>query len=453
MRNDTPTATDIRDGIRGLVQSQDWLAVRRLLSETSVPEIADVLLGIEMPQRLLVFRLLSRDISHEVFSYLDGPDQDIILGGLTDRETRSLLASMAPDDRTELFEELPGEITQKLLNLLAADDLAEVRQLLGYPEESVGRLATTDYLAIRPGWTVAQALDHIRRRGRDSETLDVLYVCDRDWRLKGVAELRAIILAEPDMLVSDVMEPVHAQVSAFDDQEEAVKEMQRHDAVALPVVDSAGVLIGIVTADDVFDVLEEEVTEDVHRTASVAPLRQSYRRLSSFELYKKRIGWLAFLLFVNLFSSTVVASYEEMLTEVIALAFFIPLLIASGGNTGSQSAMLMVRALVTSDVSMGQWFSTFVKEIGIGLMLGGTLAVGAYFLGLYHGEGATIGLVVALSMAAIVLVANLMGMSLPFIFTKLKMDPAMASSPMITSFVDVTGLIIYFFIASKLLGL
>ncbi len=453
MRNDTPTATDIRDGIRGLVQSQDWLAVRRLLSETSVPEIADVLLGIEMPQRLLVFRLLSRDISHEVFSYLDGPDQDIILGGLTDRETRSLLASMAPDDRTELFEELPGEITQKLLNLLAADDLAEVRQLLGYPEESVGRLATTDYLAIRPGWTVAQALDHIRRRGRDSETLDVLYVCDRDWRLKGVAELRAIILAEPDMLVSDVMQPVHAQVSAFDDQEEAVKEMQRHDAVALPVVDSAGVLIGIVTADDIFDVLEEEVTEDVHRTASVAPLRQSYRRLSSFELYKKRIGWLAFLLFVNLFSSTVVASYEEMLTEVIALAFFIPLLIASGGNTGSQSAMLMVRALVTNDVTVGQWFSTFVKEIGIGLMLGGTLAVGAYFLGIFHGEGATIGLVVALSMAAIVLVANLMGMSLPFIFTKLKMDPAMASSPMITSFVDVTGLLIYFFIASRLLDL
>jgi len=412
-----------------------------------------VLLGIEMPQRLLVFRLLSRDISHEVFSYLDGPDQDIILGGLTDRETRSLLASMAPDDRTELFEELPGEITQKLLNLLAADDLAEVRQLLGYPEESVGRLATTDYLAIRPGWTVAQALDHIRRRGRDSETLDVLYVCDRDWRLKGVAELRAIILAEPDMLVSDVMQPVHAQVSAFDDQEEAVKEMQRHDAVALPVVDSAGVLIGIVTADDIFDVLEEEVTEDVHRTASVAPLRQSYRRLSSFELYKKRIGWLAFLLFVNLFSSTVVASYEEMLTEVIALAFFIPLLIASGGNTGSQSAMLMVRALVTNDVTVGQWFSTFVKEIGIGLMLGGTLAVGAYFLGIFHGEGATIGLVVALSMAAIVLVANLMGMSLPFIFTKLKMDPAMASSPMITSFVDVTGLLIYFFIASRLLDL
>lgn len=435
------------------MQSQDWLAVRRLLSETSVPEIADVLLGIEMPQRLLVFRLLSRDISHEVFSYLDGPDQDVILGGLTDRETRSLLASMAPDDRTELFEELPGEITQKLLNLLAADDLAEVRQLLGYPEESVGRLATTDYLAIRPGWTVAQALDHIRRRGRDSETLDVLYVCDRDWHLKGVAELRSIILAEPDMLVSDVMQPVHAWVTAFDDQEEAVKEMQRHDAVALPVVDSAGVLIGIVTADDIFDVLEEEVTEDVHLTASVAPLRQSYRRLSSFELYKKRIGWLAFLLFVNLFSSTVVASYEEMLTEVIALAFFIPMLIASGGNTGSQSAMLMVRALVTNDVAVGQWFSTFVKEIGIGLMLGGTLAVGAYFLGIFHGEGATIGLVVALSMAAIVLVANLMGMSLPFIFTRLRMDPAMASSPMITSFVDVTGLLIYFFIASRLLDL
>lgn len=452
MRDETMTAEEVRERVRALVESRDWLAVRRLMSETSVPEIADLLLSIEMPERLLVFRLLSRDTSNEVFSYLDGPDQDVILGGLTDRETRRLLAAMAPDDRTELFEELPGEITQKLLNLLAADDLAEVRQLLGYPEESVGRLTTTDYLAIRPAWTVAQALDHIRKRGRDSETLDVLYVTDRAWHLTGVCELRTLILAEPEMLVGDIMEPVHATLSAFDDQEEAVRKLQRHDEVALPVVDSAGVLIGIVTSDDLFDVLEEEVTEDVHRTASVAPLRQSYRRLSGFELYRKRIGWLAFLLFVNLFSSSIVASYAEMLEEVIALAFFIPMLIASGGNTGSQSAMLMVRALVTNDIAIGQWFTTFIKEIGIGLMLGVTLAAGAYFLGVFHGDP-MIGLVVALSMAAIVLVANLMGMSLPFIFTRAGMDPAMASSPMITSFVDVTGLLIYFFVASSLLGM
>ncbi|MFU8890671.1 MAG: magnesium transporter [Anaerosomatales bacterium] len=450
MHVETPTMEELREQVRSLVDEHDWLAVRRLLAEMSVPEVADLLEGVEMPERLLVFRLLPRDFSDDVFSYLDGPEQDVILGGLTDRETRRLLASMAPDDRTELFEELPGEITQKLLNLLDAGDLAEVRQLLGYPEESVGRLATTDYVAIRPQWTVAHALEHIRQRGRDSETIDVVYVTDRTWHLEGVCELRRLILAEPDHLVSDVMEPVHTRVTAFDDQEEAVREMQRHDTVALPVVDSAGVLIGIVTADDVFDVLEEEVTEDIHRTASVQPLRQSYRRLSVFDLYGKRIGWLAILLVVNLVSSQVISAYEETLMAAIALAFFIPLLIATGGNTGSQSAMMMVRALVTDDVGPGQWASTFVKELGVGLMLGVTLAGGSFFLGLFRGDW-RIGVVVGLSMAAIVVVSNIIGMSLPFLFTKIGQDPTVASSPLITSLADVTGLLIYFGIARAIL--
>jgi len=449
---DTPTMEEIREQVRALVEAHDWLAVRRLLAEMSVPEVADLLEGVEMPERLLVFRLLPRDFSDDVFSYLDGPDQDVILAGLTDRETRLLLASMAPDDRTELFEELPGEITQKLLNLLDADDLAEVRQLLGYPEESVGRLATTDYVAIRPQWTVAHALEHIRQRGRDSETIDIVYVTDRAWHLEGVCELRRLILAEPEHLVSDVMEPVHTRVTAFDDQEEAVREMQRHDTVALPVVDSAGVLIGIVTADDVFDVLEEEVTEDIHRTASVAPLRQSYRRLSILDLYGKRIGWLAILLLVNLVSSGIIHAYEETLQAAIALAFFIPLLIATGGNTGSQSAMMMVRAIVTDDIALDQWGSTFLKELGVGLMLGATLAAGSFFLGLFRGDY-MIGVVVALSMASIVIVSNLIGMSLPFIFTKIGQDPTVASSPLITSIADAAGLTIYFFFASQLLSL
>lgn len=450
MHVETPSMEELRERVRSLVDEHDWLAVRRLLAEMSVPEVADLLEGVEMPERLLVFRLLPRDFSDDVFSYLDGPEQDVILGGLTDRETRRLLASMAPDDRTELFEELPGEITQKLLNLLDADDLAEVRQLLGYPEESVGRLATTDYVAIRPQWTVAHALEHIRQRGRDSETIDVVYVTDRTWHLEGVCELRRLILAEPEQLVSEVMEPVHTRVTAFDDQEEAVREMQRHDTVALPVVDSAGVLIGIVTADDVFDVLEEEVTEDIHRTASVQPLRQSYRRLSVFDLYGKRIGWLAILLVVNLVSSQVISAYEETLLAAIALAFFIPLLIATGGNTGSQSAMMMVRALVTDDVDPSQWASTFVKELGVGVMLGVTLAGGSFFLGLFRGDW-RIGVVVGLSMAAIVVVSNIIGMSLPFLFTKIGQDPTVASSPLITSLADVTGLLIYFGIARAVL--
>lgn len=450
MQAETQSVEETRGHVRTLIEEHDWLGVRRFLAEMSVPEVADLLESVQMPERLLVFRLLPRDLSDDVFPYLDRPEQDVILGGLTDRETRRLLASMAPDDRTELFEELPGEITQKLLNLLDADDLAEVRQLLGYPVESVGRLATTDYVAIRPQWTIAHALQHIREHGRDSETIDVVYVTDRAWHLQGVCELRRLIFADPDELVSEVMEPVHARVSAFDDQEEAVREIQRHDTVALPVVDSAGVLIGIVTADDIFDVLEEEVTEDVHRTASVAPLRQSYLWMSVFDLYMKRIGWLAVLLLVNLISSGIIRAYEGVLSSAIALAFFIPLLIATGGNTGSQSAMMMVRALVTDDVTMGQWASTFAKELVVGIMLGATLAVGSFALGIFRGDF-MVGVVVALSMATIVIVSNLIGMSLPFIFTRVGQDPAVASSPLITSIADAAGLAIYFFFASQLL--
>lgn len=449
--HETSETLQLAARLREATERHDWATVRRFLENAGVPDIADVLLEFDPPERALLFRLLSHKKAADVFSYYDRPDADVILEGLTDRQTRSLLASLAPDDRAELFEELPGEMTQKLLNLLRDEDLLEVRQLLGYPEESVGRLATPDYVAIRPGWTVTAALDHVRVRGRDSETIDVLYVVDPTWHLRGVCELRRLILADPSATVEEVMRPPHAHLSAFDDREEAVREMRRYDTVALPVVDTDGVLIGIITADDVFDVAEEEVTEDVHKTASVAPLRASYRSLSVKGLYAKRVGWLAILLVVNVASSSIIAAYEETLAAVITLAFFIPLLIATGGNTGSQSAMMMVRALVTGDVTLKMWFSTFLKELGVGLLLGATLAAGAFGLGLWRGD-VRIGFVVGVSMAAIVVVANLFGMLLPFVLTRLRQDPTVASSPLITTLSDVMGLLIYFSVATAVLG-
>ncbi|MBE0417137.1 MAG: magnesium transporter [Coriobacteriia bacterium] len=444
--HDTATMTLIREHLGARRPSDTLEAVESM----SVAEMADVLRELSAPERAALLRLLPREVAADVFSQLARQERDDILWALTDTETKHLLASLAPDDRTELFEELPGEMTQKLLNLLSGEDLAEVRRFLGYPEESVGRLATPDYVAVAPDWNVAQALEHIRRRGRESETVDVIYVAERGWRLVGVCELRSLILAAPESPVADVMHPVFARLSAFDDREEAVREMRRHDTVALPVVDSSGVLIGIVTADDVFDVFEEEATEDVHRTASVSPLRASYRELSAVRLYRKRVGWLLALLVFSLVSSGVIAAYEGILASVVALAFFIPLLADTGGNTGSQSSMLVVRALVTEDIGLDDWWRVAGKEVGVGLLIGGTLGIGAFMLGALRADF-SLGLVVALAMAGIVIAANLIGTLLPFLLVRLGQDPTVASSPLVTSLTDAVGLLIYFGIATLLL--
>ncbi|NLB88295.1 MAG: magnesium transporter [Syntrophomonadaceae bacterium] len=417
-----------------------------------VPDIADFLMELEKPNRVLLFRLLPRPLSSEIFAYLKTDDQNELLKALNDEETRNLLTHLRPDDRTYLFEELPGRMTQKLLNLLSSEDLKSVRQLLGYPEKSVGRLMTPDYVAIRPSWTVGQAIEHIRQKGRNSETVSFIYIVDDAWKLLDVISLQKLILASPEQKVESMMDYTFISLLAFDDREEAVRMMQRYDVWALPVVDSEGVLLGVVTFDDVMDVAEEEATEDFHKGAAVTPLRTSYQETSAWELYKKRIVWLFALVVFNLFTIKIMASFEEMLATAVALTFFIPLLIGTGGNTGTQSATLMVRALATDDIEINQWWKTFAKEISVGTALGITMGVAGFALGMFKG-GFEIAMVISLTMIAIVLVSNFIGFSLPFLLTKFKLDPAVASNPLISSIVDVAGLLIYFAIAAFILAL
>ncbi len=437
--------------IKRLVEDRNWPVLRRELAVMRPPEIADLLLELEKADRILVFRLLPRELSSEAFSYLDGEHQDALAGELTSEEMRRLLADMKPDDRTQFLAELPGQVTQRLLNYLSPADLIEARQLLGYPEESVGRLMTPDYVAVRPEWTVAQAIEHIRRKGKDSETINVVYVTDSSWKLLDALELRRFILAKPTDRVEQLMNYSYVTISAMEDREEAVRVMHRHALSVLPVVDSAGVLLGIVTVDDVLDVAEEEITEDFHKAAAVRPLKGGYREAGVWPLYRKRIGWLVALILINLVSSTVISVYEEVLASAMVLTFFIPLLIASGGNAGSQSATLMIRALATGDVKLGQWLRVLVKELLVGLALGTTMGLAGGLLGLFQG-GYLIGVVVGLAMVAVVLVANIMGVALPFLLLRLGLDPAVASSPLITSIADAAGLAIYFAIAVWFLG-
>jgi magnesium transporter len=436
--------------VKARLLARRWDDLRSFLAEQGVPEIADLLRELTTPERGVLFRLVPRHLASEVFSALDAELRDKLLKDLTDEETRQLLADLTPDDRTQVLEELPGQVTQRLLNLLGPEDLREARWLLGYPEQSAGRLMTPEYVALRARWTIAQALEHVRAKGPGSETLDVLYVTDTAWRLLGVVPLRQLILSAPTATVEQVMQPVEVRLSPFDDREHAVHMMRRYDVPVLPVVNAEGVLLGIVTVDDVLDVAEEEATEDFHKTAAVQPLAASYRASGVWALYRRRVGWLLGLVVANLVSSGIIAAYEETLAAAVALAFFIPLLIDSGGNVGTQSATMMIRALATGDLVLAQWARTMLKELGIGAALGVTMGIGGTILGVLRG-GIEIGVVVGLSMFLIVMMTNALGVTLPFVLTRVGLDPAVASSPLITSIADSIGLLSYFVLATWLL--
>ncbi len=434
--------------IQDLIEQHNWqqLAKTRYAwpdPEIVAPEIVDVLIDLDPPDRALFFRALPRDLAVEVFSYLDPEHADELLVDLTDAETRRLISEMSPDDRTALLEELPGQVTQRLLNMLPAEDLRETRKLLGYPEDSVGRLMTPDYIKVRREWTVRQALDHIRKIGEEDDELSVIYVTNARGRLVDAIPLTQLVLADPEQPLTDIMDYSFVCLSATDDQEEAVRVMHRYNRLMLPVIDTSGILLGVVTIDSVMDVSEEEVTEDFHLSAAVTPLRTGYWDTSAFSLVRSRIGWLAVLVVVNLLSSGVIAAYEETLEAVVVLAFFIPLIIDTGGNTGSQSATLMIRAMSIGDVKMDQWLRVFLKELLIGIAIGVILGVMGFGLGLWRG-GPAIGLVVFLTMVTMLVITNLFGMLLPFMLARVNADPAIASGPLVTSLADAAGLLIYF---------
>ncbi|MDZ7639909.1 MAG: magnesium transporter [Bryobacterales bacterium] len=434
-----------------LVQEEKWYELRQLISGWPEPEIADLLFELPAAKRAILFRLLPHDTASDVFSFLEVELQNRLLEDLTEEETRRLVTSLAPDDRIHLLEDLPGEAVQKLLNLLPPADLWKTRQLLGYPEESVGRLMTPDYVAVRRHWSVAEALSHIRMKGQKAETISTIYVVENRWQFVDAVPLESIVLAQPEARMEELLTREGVTLSPLADREEAVRMITRYDVFSIPVVDARNVLLGVVTADDVFDVAEEEATEDFQKSVAVNPLKSTYREASLWELFGKRFPWLLALIGVNLLSSTVIANYSELLEAAIALTFFMPLLLGTGGNTGSQAATLVVRALSTDDLDLSDWFRVTGKEVLVGCALAVAMGLCTSLLGFWRGDW-HLALAVALSMAAIVLWANLMGAVLPFVLMRFKVDPAVASSPLITSVSDVTGLIIYFLIARAILA-
>ena len=333
--------------------------------------------------------------------------------------------------------------------MLLPEERSITTQLLGYPEDSIGRLMTPEYVAVKPSFTIEETFNHIRKFGRDSETLNVIYIVSEDWKLLDDLRIKELILADPTKKIEDLMDSRFVALNVLDDQEAAIKAFSDYDRVALPVVNDEGILLGIVTVDDIMDVVEEESTEDFHKfgafqSAITNPLKERVT-----ELYKNRIVWLVALVFVNIFSGAAIASFGETITAYVSLVFFLPLLIGSGGNAGSQSATLMIRSLATGDVELSDWYKLIGKELLVSLLLGVTMAVGVALIASIRSP--EIIWVASLTMVLIVVAGSLIGMLLPFIFTTLKIDPATASAPLITSITDICGVVIYFSVASWLL--
>lgn len=445
--------------IAELLAQRRFDRLRAALLELEPADVADLVESLEQEQAALVFRLLPRDLATDVFSHLEPERQQSLIASLGTERVAALINELDPDDRTALLEELPAEVAQRLIALLTPAERSVTQAILGYPEESVGRLMTPDYVRVKAEWTIARALDHIRRYGRDAETVNVIYVIDEGGRLIDDLRIRQFLFAGPEQTVESLMDRKVVALAAADDREEAVRLMQHYDLIALPVIDSRGILVGIVTADDVADVAEEEVTEDIQKMGGMEALDAPYLEIGMPAMMRKRGGWLSVLFVSEMLTATALAYFEREIEKAVVLALFIPLIISSGGNSGSQACSLIIRAMALGEVGLRQWWRVLRRELASGLMLGtllGAIALMRIVLWptrrtLYGEHYVLVAVTVAASVIGVVTFGTIAGSMLPFILRRLGFDPAAASAPFVATLVDVTGLVIYFSCAAVIL--
>lgn len=434
------------------LQANDLDALRAALPDVLAVDLADILSRLPPLALATVLPLIPDDERALVFGYLPLELQTSLVAKMPRAEVVELLDLMSADERVDLYNTLPPDRRERLLPALAHAEREDIRRLAGHPPGSVGAIMTSEYAALTVELSAREAIEELRRVAPDAETIYNAYVVDPQRRLIGVVSLRRLILADPDTPLAEVMAPNPITVQVDAGRLEAARRIARYDFIVLPVVDADGRIVGIVTADDAMDVAAAEATEDFHKAGgSLGSLTVSLKSATVRLLYRQRVYWLVVLVFANLFSGAGIAHFEDLIATNMALVFFLPLLIASGGNAGAQSATLMVRALATGDVELRDWSSMLLRELAVALLLGLTMALAVSAIGVFRG-GTSIALVVAVAMLLIVMAGSLMGMSLPFLLSRFRADPASASSPLITSLVDGIGILIYFGIATWLLG-
>ena len=436
-----------------LLKNKQYRALRQRLLDLEPTYIADLLYSIPVNEAVVAFRLLSKGLAISVFDDMDGASQNQLLEAFSDQTARNFLESMPPDDRTELLDEVPAKVARRLLQILSPDQRRVTLQLLGYEEETAGREMTPLFVDLHSDMTVAQALERVRRLAITRETVYQCYAMDRRRYLIGTVSLKDLVIADPDARVSDIMKPDPYFVSTYTDREEVAKELREHDLLAIPVVDAEQRLVGTITYDDVVDIMEREATEDIYRFGAVPGTERGYFASRIFSVVRRRTPWLFLLIAVSMVIAPIIFRQEAFLAELWILTAFIPLVIATGGNVGAQSATVVIRGLATGEVNPKRATAVVSREVGIGGIMG--IALGIVALGLVYAYGKNLGAaaVVGVTLVGISVMATLVGGALPFIFRLLKIDPALVSAPFLTTVLDIFGIALYFGIARLMLGL
>lgn len=455
-----PTAQLLQPEICELVSDGRWAELREILHDLPTADTADILADMQPEQAALAFRFLLRDDAAQIFSYLSQETQEAIIGKLGDEGSVRVIEAMSPDDRAKLLDELPGDIAQRIVASLSPEERRVTQAILGYPPRTVGRLMTPDYIRVRPEWTCATAIDHIRKHGKDAETINVLYVVDEQGKLVDDIRLRQVLLTSPETTIASLMNDSFYALRADQPQEEAVQMMARYDRTALPVIDSQGVLVGMVTVDDVVDVAQQTATEEMQKMGGVGALEEPYMQTGHFEMFRKRGGWLSALFVGQTVTILVLGSFQEQLDKAVVLSVFMPLVISCGGNSGSQAATLVTRALALGEIGAKDWWRIVRREFITASMLATTLGIMGFicvevFTRLINQvqtlHPVPLGVTVAIAIASVVLWGTTLGSLLPLALKRIKVDPATASSPMVATLMDASGTLIYFGLAVLLL--
>lgn len=448
------------DRFEQILSSGDADRLCEFLDDQNISDVAEIIY--EYPeQQAVIISHMSIHRAASVFKILELSNQKEIIRELPPHKTAALLNALPPDDRTDFLEELPSNVVRELIKLLNADERKIALSLLGYPENSVGRLMTPDYVYVYEHNTVAEVLDTIRRKGKDSETIDVIYVINKDGELMDDIRIREFLLSPPDRKVSDIMDARYIALNAYDDQEKANEVFKMNNRVALPVVSNSNKLLGIVTIDDMLWVASEEFSEDIQKIGGTSALDEPYLEMPIIRLFKKRIVWLVVLFVGEMLTATAMSYFQDEIAKAVVLALFVPLIISSGGNTGSQASTLIIQAMAVGEITIADWWRVIRREVISGLLLGIVLGIFGFLrIVIWHSISPTlygeywmsIGITVGLALAGVVLWGTISGSMLPIVLKRLGADPAVSSAPFVATLVDVTGLVIYFSLAFLILS-
>ncbi len=448
---------DARNKIRELLRLKDLRSLKRYLTliceRYSPADMIRVVSALDTIEMVMIFRLFPKNYAADVFTLLEKDDQMTLIQSMAEQNVAALVKELEPDERTELFEELPAGMVKKLLLYLSPEERRIANELLNYPEDSAGRLMTPEYVDLKASMTVDEAIDHIRKTAPDKETIYTGYVIDERRKLLGTVPLKDLLLSGANVKVEEIMNKNFISVNTLDDQEDVARVMQKYDLLAVPVVDSEERLVGIITIDDVMDVMEEENTEDVQRMALLEPIEIPYLHTNPFLLVKKRVIWLALLMILESATSFVMQSFQDTIRSAVALSFFVPMMIDTGGNVGTQSSTIIIRALATRDITIRDFFKITWREALSAALLGFLLALLAFARVMITTPNLILAMSISLALAIVIFLADVIGAMLPVLAKVIKIDPAVMAGPVITTLVDIGGMLVYFLVATRIFKL